>query len=449
MSIEVKTLKNGITLITEKMPHSKIVGIDIRIFGAGLIHDPPGKAGLAHLHEHGMFDGTEKYSPIELSQSLERKGGYKNASVSLNETEVYAKTLKGNLVLATDILSEMILHPHLNPEYLEEEKQSIIEEFQEGQSNVRNFAQEQLRSICYPGQSLQFPITGTPQTLSQISVGYAGSENDVQNFREKFFVGANTTISVAGDIDHDEVLELIGQKFKDMSKGQRPEARKVEFNSGHRFKELGHEPQTHINIGFPGPSYEDDDQLVSQLFMNAMLGASGRLHKKLRIEEKGILYSQGYGQEIFPKRDQGGLIIFKAAVNPQKADRYLTVVIEQISDIVETFDQEELESALNQEIFDLRDGHELPIMRADKHTNFWVRHGKAFQRDDFVSELQKITVDDVRQFAERLLLSTPSLSVAGDLSNIMSYDQYLDMLKDKRTGPPPTTTNDPGGPGMM
>src|SRR3954468_17311001 len=75
-------LPNGLRLITVPTDFANIVATYIVVQTGSRNEVEPGHPGFAHLFEHLMFRGTEKYPPEKFNQILNRIGASSNASTS-------------------------------------------------------------------------------------------------------------------------------------------------------------------------------------------------------------------------------------------------------------------------------------------------------------------------------------------------------------------------------
>ena len=77
----LETLKNGLKLVL--VPDDHVESVCFGIFVAsGSRHEAPALAGISHFIEHMLFKGTATRSALEISQSIEGRGGNFNAYTS-------------------------------------------------------------------------------------------------------------------------------------------------------------------------------------------------------------------------------------------------------------------------------------------------------------------------------------------------------------------------------
>src|SRR5579883_1147022 len=71
----VSKLKNGLTVVTEEMPHMTSVSLGLWV-GVGGRYEQAEVNGVCHFIEHMLFKGTRRRSARRISQDVEGIGGY-------------------------------------------------------------------------------------------------------------------------------------------------------------------------------------------------------------------------------------------------------------------------------------------------------------------------------------------------------------------------------------
>ena len=108
MSVEVTTLANGLRIVTDPMSSVETVALGVWV-GAGTRHETAEVNGISHLLEHMAFKGTVRRSAQAIAEEMDNVGGQLNAYTSRDHTAYFAKVLKEDTVLATDILADIML----------------------------------------------------------------------------------------------------------------------------------------------------------------------------------------------------------------------------------------------------------------------------------------------------------------------------------------------------
>ena len=90
MKVKTTTLANGVTVVTETMPHLESVALGVWV-KSGSRDETAAEHGIAHLLEHMAFKGTRKRSARQIAEEIENVGGELNAATSTETTSYYAR----------------------------------------------------------------------------------------------------------------------------------------------------------------------------------------------------------------------------------------------------------------------------------------------------------------------------------------------------------------------
>ncbi|MEM9016824.1 MAG: pitrilysin family protein, partial [Verrucomicrobiota bacterium] len=287
MSLEhqIVRLGNGVRLATVTMPHMESVAVGLWA-DAGSRHEGPEEHGIAHLIEHMLFKGTPTRSALDIAREIEGIGASIDGYTVEDHTAYHAKAPAGKFEQLFDALSDLYLRPVMDPADLDIEKQVIHEEI----AMVRDVPSQWLEDLISEatwGQDhpLGRSITGTSNTLEKFQ------RDDVLRFFRRAYCGENTVISVAGNIDTNEVSDIVAAKFADLETGAPIAfAAAPDPRPDHRFEEEDDQEQTHLALSFEGVTRHDPSRYAMKL-LSVILGEnmSSRLFQKLR-EEKALCY---------------------------------------------------------------------------------------------------------------------------------------------------------------
>ena len=93
----IDDLPNGLRLITVPTDYPNLVSVYIVVQTGSRNEVEPGKSGFAHLFEHLMFRGTEKYSAEAYNEIFKNAGADTNAYTSDDRTVYHATFSKEDL----------------------------------------------------------------------------------------------------------------------------------------------------------------------------------------------------------------------------------------------------------------------------------------------------------------------------------------------------------------
>src|SRR5271165_124671 len=103
-------LPNGIELLGQHMPSLSSITFGLQ-FDAAVINEPEEKAGLAHLFEYMLFQGTKEKDARALNEAFESLGARKGASTGLETAMVWAQIVNTKFDATLDLLQEILLIP--------------------------------------------------------------------------------------------------------------------------------------------------------------------------------------------------------------------------------------------------------------------------------------------------------------------------------------------------
>ncbi len=283
--VHKSVLDNGLKIVTEHVESVKSVSVGIWV-KTGSRNETPKQSGITHFLEHMLFKGTESRSSYDIAMSMESVGGYLNAFTSSEYTCYYSRCLNTQLERALDVLSDMVLHPSFPEEEITKEKKVVIEEMKMYRDSPDDYLFEEFSGHVFKGHPLGRPVIGYEDTVSGFE------RQDLYDYMSDRYNPRNLLISVAGNADHDKVVEIVTKYFGDLTSGeeigdQQPitnyEADKIELTKAIE--------QTHLILGRRGLDYDHDDKF-SLLLANTVLGGgmSSRLHQNIR-EKYGYCYT--------------------------------------------------------------------------------------------------------------------------------------------------------------
>jgi len=283
----IKTLDNGLRVITEPLPdfHSVAVGIWVK---TGSTCEEPKENGISHFIEHMMFKGTQKRSAKQIAVDMDKIGGQLNAFTSKECTCYHARVVPEKLDVAVDVLADLFCDPLIDEQELEKEKGVVLEEIAMVNDNVEELAHEKISEIYFEGSTLSQPILGPAENIS------AFKRSDLVGYIDNHYYPANVVVAVAGKYDEARLDDVLNQYIGNYSRGTRKEVSDCSTPFVPKPSTLYVEKdveQTHLCLAFPGCTFADDDRFALAVLNNVLGGGmSSRLFQSIR-EEKGLAYS--------------------------------------------------------------------------------------------------------------------------------------------------------------
>jgi predicted Zn-dependent peptidase len=318
-------LDSGERVISERLDHIRSAAVGYWI-GAGSRDEEPAEAGVTHFIEHLLFKGTDRFSALEIAEIFDGLGGELNAATSREHTLVYARIPDHHLETAVDVMSDMVFAPAFAE--LDSEREVVLEEIAMYDDAPQELVHDLIADAVFGDHPLGRPVIGTTEVISSIS------REAIASYHDTMYVPGNIVVAAAGNIEHDQVVELVSRALERRTSGaaetvnvrpalmQPPPPRM-------RFQQKDTE-QYHVCLAAPGISRSDRRRFAASL-LDAILGgsASSRLFQEIR-EKRGMAYA--VYSFVSQYTDTGQIGIYLGTREDNLGDA-LAITAEQIGDI--------------------------------------------------------------------------------------------------------------------
>ncbi len=416
------TLDNGIRVITSPMPNARSVTISIFI-ATGSRYEKTREMGISHFLEHILFRGTEKRpSSRELSEAIEGVGGILNGETDKELTVYWCKVAGPHFPIALDVLTDMILHSRFKPEEIDKERQIIIEEINRSKDSPAQLVDEITDVILFPGHPLGRDIAGTKKTVSDMT------REDMLGYRSRQYSPSNTVFSIAGNVNHEEMVAAVSAATEEWSNFGNPVKSKLFVNqSNPRLKILPKKTeQVHLCLALPGLSLFDPRRYPLAL-LNVVLGAgmSSRLFLEVR-DRLGLAYAVHSYVDHY--QDSGAVVIY-AGVDPVKVPTAISAILEQLA----RFKNELVPEAEIIKAKELSKGRLWLRMEDSYAVSGWLGGqetltGKIIIDEEMVAIIDSITAAQVQKVAQELFTSDKlRLAIVGKVEKPDSLENLLTL----------------------
>ena len=158
-------LSNGLIVITEPMDHVRTVALGVWVAAGSRFEDVP-RNGVSHFIEHILFKGTATRSALAIAEAMDAIGGQLNAFTDKEQTCYYLRVISEHLEEGLGVLADMLLHPAIDAEALERERQVLAEEIKMYEDAPDDLVHDVFAETLWPGHPLGRPVSGTLTTLA-------------------------------------------------------------------------------------------------------------------------------------------------------------------------------------------------------------------------------------------------------------------------------------------
>lgn len=408
--MKVLKLKNGTRAVIEENHSAPVVAVQIWI-KAGSADETDDLAGAAHLIEHMIFKGSEKFGVGEMARQVESRGGEINAYTT-NDYTVYHITISSRfLELAMDLLSDSVLHPKFDPEELYNEREVVLEEIRRQGDNPGIRVYHQLIALAYQVYPYRRPVIGFQKTVGQFE------QEHLLRFFNCYYDPNNIIVVLAGDLDEKSAVSFLNKYFgKEKEKAAecpKPSARSVLEPEATELK-ISLSPdkleRAYVNLAWKIPRFGDPDMAGLDLLAIILgQGESSRLTESIRDQKK--LVDQIWAYSDTPVGP--GVLLIGMTLDSGKLLLAGEEIIHQINRIKEygVFDWE-LERAKRQLESDSIFTRETMAGRARRIGYFaYLAQNPAYEKI-YLDQMIKVDSKEIQRLA-RKYLSPSRLTLAG------------------------------------
>jgi predicted Zn-dependent peptidase len=313
-------LPNGMELIGQYMPSLSSITCGFQL-EAAVVHEPEDKAGLAHLFEYMLFQGTKLKDARALNEAFEELGVRKGASTGWETARIMAQMVNTKFDAVLPLLQEILLTPTFPREDLEQMRNIILQEIRRRDDEPMSRIFDLARSSFYRGTALARLSLGTTEGVSKLQ------RQDLRDFWQTRYKPNNVLFAIAGKFDWDHVVQQVEQLFGDWQ-GQAPLSPEQQPHpTGDIVLEHQEGKQEHLGLMFPFPNYTDPDYYAA-LVISEVLGGNmaSRLFVEVR-EKRGLVY--GVSASLAGNKRIGAMRIY-AGTTPEQGHECLEVIVNEL-----------------------------------------------------------------------------------------------------------------------
>ncbi len=412
-------LPQGPRVISARLPGSRSVAIAAYVL-AGSRLEAPAEAGVAHFMEHLTFKGTARYpSSRAISEAIEGVGGSANAATDRESTVYWARVPRREAARAMDVLGELIVRPRLDDADIDQERTVIVEEIRSYLDDPSEYCQMLAQTALFGDGALGREICGDEQGIRALPAAA------IRDFWGAMYRPANTVVAVAGDLEHEEAVELAAAAFGSGIGSAPTAAPAPALPAGPRVLTGKRDTsQAQLVIGLPALR-RDHEAAWDLAVLNAVLGdgMSSRLFLGVR-EEKGLAYDVSSGAVEYA--DAGALEI-SAGVDPAQLPAAIEAILAELKRLVDdAVPADELAKAKAY----LSGGLELR-MDDTRHLASWIGgqealHERVLTLDDALASVDAVRSEAVRDLAGQLFRDDGlRMAVVAPARHLRGLDRHL------------------------
>jgi zinc protease len=392
-------LANGLKVRLVERHRLPIVALHL-VVDAGGMHDPAALPGVASFTGAMLTEGgTRTRSATQISDEVGFLGGTITSGAGQDSASVSGSSLSRHLPKLLEIFADLTM----NPVFPERDFRRV-----QDQRKVTLLQQrDQPQTVATKAFTGVFWGTGSPYAHyvlgTEESVARTGPK-DLARHHARFWRPENAELVVVGDVTEETLRPILDRTLGSWKKGTAsPRLKGTEVAAPHRtlLLEKAGAPQSALLLGMPGLERASAEYVpATVLFQILGGGTSSRLFRNLR-EEKGYTYGLGAGADA---RRLAGVSVVRGNVKAEVTGPALKEILKELERMrKEPVPEAELADAKAALVRSLPAdfatlggvaGRVAELVMYGLPDDYWNGYAEA---------VEKVTADDVRRVAERVL----------------------------------------------
>jgi zinc protease len=221
LQYQITTLPNGLRVIFSEDHSTPIVHVNVT-YHVGSKNERAGRTGFAHLFEHMMFKGSRNVEPESHTSLISSVGGRSNAYTTEDETVFWQTFPAQYLPLVLWLEADRMATLRVDDAAFRREREVVKEE---RRMRIENQPYGRLSEIIYENAFTVHPYRHP--TIGSMADLEAASIADVRDFHSTYYVPENATVTIVGDFDTTQAVQLVNQYFGRVPKAPRPVPRDI------------------------------------------------------------------------------------------------------------------------------------------------------------------------------------------------------------------------------
>lgn len=389
-------LSNGLRVLVHEDRTTPLVAVNMTYF-VGSRDENAEKTGFAHLFEHLMFAGSKNVPDFD--EPLQHAGGENNAFTTNDYTTFYEILPAENLETALWLESDRMLALNISKKSLDVQRKVVVEEFKETCLNEPyGDSWHHLSELMYQKHPYRWPVIGLiPEHVENATI------DDVRSFYKSWYTPSNAVLSIAGNINADEVAALAEKWFGNIPAGEKP-VRHIPVEpvqEAPAWREvMANVPVPAIFIAFRTPARLHPDFYPVDLLSDVLAqGHSSRLYRRLLKERQ--LFSQ-IDAYITANLDPGLLVVEGRPAAGVSVSDAISAVWEELEllkkEMIETRELQKIQHRFESTVV----FSETSALNKAQNLAFYELLDRAELMNDEVDIYLKVTPEDLHRCANEL-----------------------------------------------
>jgi len=420
----ITTLPNGLRVASEEgTGETATVGVWI---ATGSRYENAKNNGVAHFLEHMFFKGTTKRTRRALEVEVENMGGHLNAYTSREQTVFYANVPKESVPQTMDILSDILQNSLYTEESIERERDVILREMQEVDSQMEEVIFDRLHETAYRGCALGRTILGPVENIQSLT------RADIEEYIQTHYIAPRMVVCGAGAVKHDQLVTLSQNSFGNVPTAgtKQPHMEPARFVGSSINVRHDDMPLAHVAYAFPTGGWTDSDTFAL-LLIQTMLGSwdrssAGGVHSSSGLVSEIAKENLAHSVTTFNTQySDTGLFGVYATAEPVGLRDLMYNITYYMTSMCYHVDETRLDEAKNQLKMNMMAVNDGSTAICEDIGRQILTYGRRMHPTEVIARIDALDCNAVKAAANRYFYDRdPALSAVGPIHELPDYN-YL------------------------
>ena len=212
MPPQVSVLPNGLRCVVREDKQLPLVCATLAV-AAGCRAESVAESGLTTLLAECMPKGTRSRSAAQIAQEVEDLGGSLHCHSGNNTLLLSVRCLAADAPAMLELLADVALHPAFPEEAVATAREDLLADIREDEEDPVSLSFQGLRRLCFGSVSYGNAPSGTCESVSSLT------SESLRRMHARIMCGENAVLSLAGDVQQEELLPVVQALFGSMPQG--------------------------------------------------------------------------------------------------------------------------------------------------------------------------------------------------------------------------------------
>ncbi len=407
-------LPNGLTVMSVPWDSPGIIAYYTLVRVGSRDEVEPGHSGFAHLFEHMMFRGTERYPEKVYEERINDFGADNNAYTTQDFTLYTITAPSGVLPELVEIEADRFQHLLYDEAQFRTETGAVLGEYNKNASNPFLKMWEALSEMSFQRHTYGHTTIGYLRDVRAMPEKLEYS----RRFLRRYYTPDNTTIVVAGDVDHDQLVGLVRRQYGSWrGRRDRPRIPREPEPSAGALRHIDWEGTSppRMMIGWRTPAFDGGERNATrrarairetaalQIVHGLAFHESSPLYQRLVVDEQELLSLSSWAGDL--SRDPH-LFVANAILQPGgDFEPILEAIQAEVGRVAAgEVPAERIEAVKSHARYGLLTRLQTPDQVADLVASFIAVGGSLDALYEYLDALAAVTPEDVQRVASQYLV---------------------------------------------